>query len=263
MKNFNSIYFLFLIILPGITFSQSDSIPDIITDRPTQTESPYLIPKGSFQIETGIVYTNREDQTDIREMWSLGNTLLRYGVLKNLEIRLASSYESIQIEEKETGIDTSYNGVGAVSAGFKVFIVEEKGLRPQIAIGGSITFRHLGHESFAPAYSYPVGRLSVNHNITKRLSLAYNIGFAYSGEDADGYFIYTAMLGYKISNRFWCFAEVYGKFDNGDFPNHRLDGGFTYLVRRNLQLDISGGYGLSSEVDRYFLSTGLSWRIPR
>lgn len=263
MKKIVHVFIILFLLLPFFIYAQTDSIPDIITDRPTQTESPYLVPKKTFQIESGIMCTNREDQTDIREMWSIGNTLLRYGVLKNLEIRVASSYESLNVYQKETGVDSSYHGIGAVSAGFKVFIVEEKGIRPEIAILGSITFRHLGNDNFSPTYSYPVGKLAVNHTLSKRFSFGYNIGFAYSGEDADGFFIYSAVLGYKISNRFWSFCEAYGKFDNGDFPNHRVDAGFTYLVRKNLQVDISGGYGLSSEVDRYFVSAGFGWRIPR
>jgi hypothetical protein len=103
----------------------------------------------------------------------------------------------------------------------------------------------------------------MNHNISNRFSLGYNLGFAYNGENADGFFIYTGMLGYKISNRFWCFAEVYGNLDNGNLPNHSADAGFTYLVKNNLQFDISGGFGISDDVDKNFVSSGLSWRIPK
>ncbi len=258
-----------LIYILGITFysltsfAQNDTIPQIVTDRSAQSESPYLVPKRSLQIESGISYTNREDNTDIMEMWSIGNTMLRYGVFEHFEIRLASSFENYKTSIKDTEIDSSYSGLGPVTAGFKVFIVEEKGIRPEIAISASITFRHLGSEYFRPTFSYPVGRLVMNHNLTRKLSFGYNMGFAYSGENADGFFIYSGVLGYKISNRFWSFAEVYGDFDNGNFPNHRADAGITFLAMNNLQLDVSGGLGLSNHVNRYFLSAGLSWRIPR
>lgn len=247
------------------TMAQNDSISPIIPDRPTQAASPYLVPKGSFQVETGVMCTSREDVEDDVELWSIGNTLLRYGVFDNFEIRLASSFENFNVQVKDSEIDSSYTGIGPVSAGFKVFIVEEKGIRPEIAIIGLITFRHLGSKDFSPTYSFPLGLLVVNHNITKKFSFGYNIGFSYSGEDADGFFLYSGVLGYKISNRFWSFAEVYGNFDHGDFPNHKADLGLTYLIRNNLQIDVSGGFGLtnSDDVSRYFMSTGLSWRIPR
>jgi len=257
------IYILGLTICSLTSVAQNDSIPQINTDRPTQSAAPYLVPKGSFQIESGIIYTNREDQSDIMEMWSIGNTMLRYGVYDNFEVRLVGSFENSKTQVKSTEIDSSYSGIGPVTAGFKVFVVEEKGIRPEIAIVASITFRHLGSEYYSPTYSYPIGLLALNHNISKRLSFGYNIGFAYSGENADGFFIYTGVLGYKISNRFWSFAEVYGDFDNGNFPNHKVDAGLTYLVRNNLQLDVSGGFGITNDVNKYFLSTGLAWRIPR
>jgi hypothetical protein len=262
MKKILVIIFSFIICALSTT-AQNDSISQISTDRPTQSVSPYLVPKGSLQIESGVVYTNREDEESILEMWSIANTLLRYGIYEHFEVRLAGSFENNTLEVKNSEIDSSYNGLGPISAGFKVFIVEEKGIRPEIAIVGSITFRHIGSDYFTPTFSYPVGLLALNHNITNKFSLGYNLGFAYNGEDADGFFIYTGMLGYKISDRFWCFAEVYGNFDNGNFPNHRANAGFTYLVRNNLQLDISGGIGISNHVNRDFLSAGLSWRIPK
>lgn len=259
------IYILGFTIFSLNSIAQNDSIPQISTDRPTQAASPYLVPKGSLQIETGVIYTNQEDNTDIMEMWSIGTTMLRYGVYDNFELRLSSSFENYNTQVKNTEIDSSYGGIGPVSAGFKVFIVEEKGIRPEIAIVGTITFRHLGSKEFSPTYSYPLGLLAVNHNITKRISIGYNVGFSYSGEDADGFFVYSGLLGYKISNRFWSFAEVYGNFDHADFPDHNADLGLTYLLRNNLQLDVSGGFGLTGTDDlaRYFLSAGLSWRIPR
>lgn len=49
-----------------------------------------------------------------------------------------------------------------------------------------------------------------------------------------------------------------------DYPNNdlRADFGFTYLVRPNLQLDLSSGLGFSKISPDFFISTGLSWRIP-
>lgn len=258
------ILFFGIIAYSLAVIAQNDSIPQIITDRPTQSASPYLVPKGSFQIESGVVYTNMEDDIDIMEMWSIGNTMLRYGIYDNFEVRLSGSFESYNTQVKNSEIDSSYSGMGPVTAGFKVFIVEEKGIRPEIAIVGSITFRHLGSEYFYPTYSYPTGLLAMNHNITKRLSFGYNVGFAYDGEGkSDGFFTYSGFFGYTISKRFWSFAEIYGNFDNADLPNHKVDAGLTYVIRNNLQLDVSGGFGLATDVTQYFVSAGLSWRVPR
>ena len=262
MKKFTGI--LISLLLPFLQgFTQSDSIPPISTDRPTQSSSPYFVPKGAFQLETGFIYTDRTDDYDERQMLSIANSNLRYGIFENFEVSVMGSYESMTIIPKDDANDTTVSGMGGVSAGFKTFVCKEKGIRPEIAIVGVISFRHLGNENFAPTFSYPLGKLVAMHNLSKRMQLGYNIGFSYNGEDADGFFVYSGYLGYYITNRLWSFAEAYGKFDHGNFPKHRVDLGFTYMLSRNFQLDISAGKGISSLVSRAFVSAGLSWRIPR
>lgn len=263
MKKNILIYTLIIFLFTTSSFAQNDTIPNIITDRPTAAVGSYIVPKRTFQIESGIIYSNRNDQTDRKELLSYATTLLRYGVLENFELRLGSSYESSNVYVKETQADSTFSGMGPLTAGFKITIVSEKGIRPELAIVGSITFRHIGHKDYKPTFSYPVGLLSATHTLSKRFSLGYNIGFAYSGETADGFFIYAAYLGFQITDRLWSFVEVYGDFDNGNFPNHKLDGGLTYRLRHNLQIDVSGGTGISQDVNTYFLNAGIAWRIPR
>lgn len=262
MYKSKNILIAFILSIHSI-FAQNDSLPDFSSDRPTQTISPFLVGKGFFQIETGAIYNKRNDASTESKELGLASTLLRYGILQNLELRLESGFKSTRFDSVNVDYDSAFSGLGAVTAGFKVFICNEKGIRPALAIVGSITLRHLGNESYAPTYSFPVGNLAASHTLTKRLSLAYNIGFAYNGSNADGYFIYSVFTGYKISKKWWSFVELYGNFDHGDFPNHKLDGGFTYLVGRNLQIDFTGGYGLDTDVNRFFINGGISWRIPR
>jgi hypothetical protein len=256
---------LFLLFLLAIHtgLAQTDSTASITTDRPTQGLSSSTVKKGFFQIESGAIFVDRTDQTQEWEKWSIGTTKLRYGVYDDFEVSVESSYEYWNIENIDDGSISTSEGLGSVSAAFKVRIADEKGIRPQMAISGSITFRHLGGEDFAPTYSYPVGLLLASHTLSRRWSLAYNFGFSYNGENPDGFFIYTGSLGYQISPKIWSFAEAYGNFDNGDQPNHRLDGGFTYLIANNLQVDITAGWGLDDVVKRFMLNAGFAWRIPR
>jgi hypothetical protein len=246
-----------------IAYSQTDAIPAIQTDRPTQGLSPFTVKKGFFQMESGAIFVDRKERRQEWKKWSIGTTNLRYGVYDHFEVSISSSYEHWTRETLNDGLTSVSEGVGKVSTAFKVRIADEKGIRPQMAIAGSITFRHLGGEDFAPTYSYPVGLLIASHNLGARWSLGYNFGFAYNGENPDGFFIYTGSLGYRLSAKLWSFAEVYGNFDNGDHPNHRLDGGLTYLIANNFQLDATAGWGLDSQVTRLMLNAGFAWRLPR
>lgn len=257
-----TLIFSFLLAILTV-LAQTESTVTINTDRPTQGLSPSTVKKGFFQIESGAIFVDRKDKTQEWEKWSIGTTKLRYGVFDDFEVSVESSYEYWNNVKIDDGSVSTSEGMGPVSAAFKVRIADEKGIRPQMAISGSITFRHLGYEDFAPTYSYPVGLFLASHTLSKRLSLAYNFGFSYNGENADGFFVYTGSLGYQISTKIWSFAEAYGNFDNGDQPNHRLDGGLTYLVANNFQVDITAGWGLDTEVKRLMVNAGFAWRIPR
>ena len=242
---------------------QPAKLPPVNPDRPTQTATAYAVPHKTLLIETGFLYETTDSPESNHENIYLGTTLLRYGLWERFELRLASYYGITRDEQKEPVSDTTISGFGPLTAGFKVHVVKEKGIRPKIAIIGEITMRHLGSSTYRPTYSYPVAKIAASHTLTSDLSLIYNAGFAYNGENADGFFIYSIMLSYSITP--WCavFGEAYGSFDHGNLPNHRIDGGFTFPVRNNLQLDISGGTGFDRTIDKSFISTGISWRIPR
>lgn len=252
--------------LPPAGIENMDSVArqsEIITDRPDVTESSSTVPHKTLQIESGIVYEKTNSQELHMENWFFGTTILRYGLWERFEIRAGSYYQLTQGEVRESSADTTEHGWGPVLVGFKVFVVKEKGLRPEISIIAEMTLRHIGSPTYRPTFSYPVAKLSASHTLTRDLSFGYNAGFAYNGENADGFFVYSAVLGYRITTRLSAFGEAFGTFDHGNLPNHRIDGGFTYLVRNNLQLDISAGMGFDKEVDKSFFSAGFSWRIPR
>ena len=77
--------------------------------------------------------------------------------------------------------------------------------------------------------------------------------------------IYTVVFGFAVSNRIGAFAEAFGALglssDAGS--SHLLDGGFTFLMVDNLQLDASAGVRYAGDAEDAFVSAGVSWRIPR
>lgn len=49
---------------------------------------------------------------------------------------------------------------------------------------------------------------------------------------------------------------------NTEQTEYYIDGGFTYLINNNLQLDISAGIGLNEAAIDYFVGTGCSICFP-
>ena len=126
-------------------------------------------------------------------------------------------------------------------------------------------FRCLG-ELIRP-FAWPL-----SHSLSDRISFAYNLGASWESEadedqdlDRLSVFQYTATLGLGLNGRTGAFLEVFGDLPlstEGD-PEHLLDGGLTYLLRDNLQLDAFAGIGLSQDADDWFAGAGVTLRLPR
>ncbi len=79
----------FCLFLYNSTWSQEE--PPLVTDRPDQTESSSVVPQWRLQIETGAAREWVETgSNEYENNTSYGSTLLRFGVLKFLELRLGT-----------------------------------------------------------------------------------------------------------------------------------------------------------------------------
>jgi hypothetical protein len=117
-------------------------------------------------------------------------------------------------------------------------------------------------KDFRALHPAAIMRFAFSHTLSDRFSFGYNLGAEWEAETGPGYF-YTAALGIGLTEKVGMFVEGFGIFAT-DAPNeHLADAGFTWLVLPNLQFDVSGGVGLNDAAGDYFISTGLSYRIPR
>jgi hypothetical protein len=85
-------------------------------------------------------------------------------------------------------------------------------------------------------------------------------------EDSISFFLYTVTLGMGLTERFGAFVELYGDSPlnvEGGQAAHSFDGGFTYLVWNNFQLDVHVGKGLTDVADAWSFGGGMSVRFPQ
>ncbi len=104
--------------------------------------------------------------------------------------------------------------------------------------------------------------LSASWEINSVFSIGINLGSAwvsdYWGTKDMPEGIYSWVLGIAITDKLGLFLETYGIFTKEENDDNRYDGGLTYLILPNLQLDVSGGFGLAEVSPDYFVSCGLS-----
>jgi hypothetical protein len=106
-------------------------------------------------------------------------------------------------------------------------------------------------------------RFNLEYTLTDRIGFGMNLGGRWNGSDAEPEGIYSAVLGFGLLDNLGMFIESYGFLPTDQVPDHRLDAGFTFSIKNNLQLDASGGIGLSEVSPDYFVNAGLSWRFPK
>ena len=246
-----------------------NEIPDLITDRPDQTESAEVVPLFTLQVETGIFHEWVEKGMDTYIInTDFGGTLLRFGFHRILEARLGTGVK--QTRAKVPGAEQDeLHGMAPLSLGLKAKLLRERGFIPDLAFIAGYRIPDTGHPKYASGHLGQTYVLAFAHTLPGDAGLGYNLGFEQEGPELK-IFTYSLVLGFAATEKTGLFLETYGNStwlrDNDVWYRRpwdaRVDAGLTFLVRSNFQLDISGGLGISDIAPRGFISGGFSWRIP-
>ncbi|MDB5229807.1 MAG: transporter [Chitinophagaceae bacterium] len=242
-----SILILFLCIC-----SYCQKIVPIQPDRPDQTESPLTVPVRHFQAEIGLLF---ERANQLSKRYLLPGTLLKLGITPTMDLRLITEFEKTQFIGYKT------NGLTPVKIGFKKRFVEEHGALPAIAFLAHIALPGLAAKELKAKYYAPSFLFAMQHTISEKISIGYNLGAEWDGENTQPVFIYTLTSGFSLTEKLGCYTEVFGSASRIEQMEHNINGGFSYLVRNNIMVDISAGAGLTQNAPDYFIGLGFSIRL--
>ena len=230
----------YLPLLFFVFFSKFILSQEIITDRPDQTESAVVVGKNIFQIESGLL--NEVDDLGVK-FFSMPTNLFRYGISEKIELRLGLQH----INEKNYG-------VGGFEIGSKINLNKGPNSNTKIALLSHIIFpekeENLG----------VMNLMSLSHDPIKGFSVGYNLGYTHFFNQS-GFLKYSIACGTSLSEKLGFFVETYGEIERTKIPTTNFDSGFTYLVKDNLQIDISFGMGINNKMN--FQSIGFSWKSKK
>ena len=103
------------------------------------------------------------------------------------------------------------------------------------------------------------------YDLTDRLGVAGNVGLGTPTADGHRYLETTASisLGYAITEQIGSYVEYFGLYPNDHHSDcsHNINGGFTYLIDDNFQIDARAGTGLNEEAPDFFTGVGFAWRF--
>lgn len=230
----------------------AQEVESIQTDRPDQTETPSLTPKGMFQVETGFTY--QKNDTDFKT-YVLPSILWKYGVNENFELRVITEFVSDKIGTQEI------SGINPVLIGCKIKIADEKGIFPKTSFISHISLPNMASTKLKSDFFAPEFRFVMQHTISEKVSSSYNLGAEWDGFTPEPTFIYTVTSGYSISEKWGSYIELFGFAPQNSKAYHNCDGGLTYLINNNFMLDLSAGFGITTNAPDYYTAFGFSFRI--
>jgi hypothetical protein len=232
----------------------------LVTDRPDFTESSSVVGVSVVQLEGGFTFA---DFAEGSEATTAGEILVRWGVFKNLEVRLGlPTYTWIdESDGSSSGFLDSFVGLKyqvafAPGSGFL------GGMEAALIVSTTIP---TGGAEVASSEWQPAAILALGWDLGGNLGAGANFGV---GRPADGEDRYTTawasgVLGVGLSDEVSLFFELIG-FNREEVrgPNTlTFQTGAVYLLSPDLQLDVRAARRLTDRGADLLLGTGVSWRL--
>jgi len=239
----------------------------LIGDRPDFTESSTTVGLGVKQVEMGYTYTFDNDGTTQTKSHSYPEMLWRVGVYADwLELRIAYNFGDVFGATESTETRTTTSGGEDLYLGFKIALTPQDGILPETALVLQTTVAS-GDDVFSAGEALPGFNYIYSWALDNDWSLAGQTQWnrAMDAETTRPYseFSQSLAIGKSFSEKLGGYYEWFCLIPDGadSAPvEHYMDGGFTYLIQNNLQLDIRAGFGLNEESADYFAGTGLIFR---
>lgn len=241
-----------------LLLSPDDKPQPIVTDRPDFTESAETVPAGRVQLEGGYTFARVGPARE----HSIGEILFRIAAGARWEARLGfNSYlRSDTPGSRASGFEDS-------SLGLKVKLMdgdERPGLRrPNLAIVLATSIP-TGSAAYRESNWQPEAKFCATWDLSEALALSSNLNYTWISESGMrfGQIGGSLSLGCSVTDRVGSYLEWFGFTPAGKGgPNaNYLNGGLTYLVNDDFQLDLRAGIGLNSASPNHFVGVGAARR---
>jgi hypothetical protein len=244
---------------------------ELSTDRPDQTESPYTVDAGHWQLELDVANLTADHDTaggaDVRTRdWSLAPLNLKLGLTNRMDLQLMiDPYVSSRIEDRVAGTVVKASGLGDVTTRLKFNFWGNDGGTTAAAV--------------MPFIKWPLSASGVRNGETEG-GIIFILGFELpagwgsaamtevdfvsdgaGGRDTE--WINTITFAHDLTDKLGGYLELVAV--TGNAPGFKwqgqFDAGLTYALDANTQFDLGCNFGLTKSAPDYQPFVGLSRRF--
>lgn len=244
---------------------EADRFTDaLVTDRPDAAEASVTVGKLRFQVETSVAFSRDHDAGVTTRTYG-APTLLRFGVIEPLELRVEGEMLSIQTA---TGAPTE-RGLSDFAFGMKGHVFDQQKWRPSLGVLAHVSVP-TGADALSSNGVEPSFKVMTDWELPADFSLGTNYGLDVPVRDAAGdkfaRFLYAAALNHPtpfLKDRMRVFVEAAGAvpLQRDKAMEHTFDTGLAFLITPNIQLDTFVQLGLTAAAPGVQTGLGLSWRL--
>ncbi len=262
--------FLIILFISIISYAQDSltkptekTIFHFASTRPAFSEGILLVPTGKAQVEVGLAYNYFKGGLHEIQHPSFS---LKYGISNYFEFRINGDATTYKYG------DSIQTGFHPIYIGMKIKMIDAKRYAPGSSFIGGLSVNIISTKNFRTKYVAPYFKITMEQFLPKNFGLVYNYGLFWNGEDAKPTYNFalqtnfTKLLKSKSENshqQIKPFLEVYCIYPQGQKVDVRANLGFTYLLNKFLQVDLSVGAGLLKNSPRVISSAGVVVRFPR
>lgn len=239
---------------------------EMSTDRPDKTESPYTVDAGRFQIETDLIaYTRNGNNSLTTRSFEVMPFNFKMGLTHDTDLQIIYGALS-HSRTSGAGAAVEEDGFGDVTLRLKHNVWGNDGGKTAFAL---MPFLKVPTNTLASLNDDVEGGLIVplavdlGHGMGLGLMTEIDILKSENGKGYEPVFINSATVSFELTQRLGMYVEAYVERSTGPGAATivTLDGGFTYAVTDDLQLDAGANVGVTKAADDLNVFAGLSRRF--
>lgn len=255
MHSFRSIVLCLLVVIAPKAMAQEEEFV-FSPDRPGMATGPGVTPFKSVLFEAGVQYDKAGDDHSL----TLPTTLVRVGISRFAELRVGFDGAL-----SKSGGSKGWNySASLVNFGTKLRVFEGYKAIPEVAFMANFAVpctKSMADKMHVAPSVYAL----FNNDVTDWLSVGYNVGAEWNGEDATPATFVAVCLGANATDNLGFFVESYNYFIKEKHQSAdcdwNLDFSLNYMVTPRLQLDLYSGINLQRPKEGALIGAGVAWKI--